>query len=64
MFLITAKSLAMIQLHQHYRNAILPYGGGIYDQPNAYIEAMQIIDGRLSKIVLERLEKKDAQKLR
>lgn len=63
-FLVSDKSMSLLLLHQHYRNAILPYAGGIYDQPNIYIEAMAIIDSRVAKIALERLEKKGAKKLR
>lgn len=33
-----------IGLHTHYRNGFLPFRGGLMEQPNAYIEAMQIID--------------------
>jgi len=35
---------SLLRLHSHYRNSVLPFSGGLYDQPNYYLEAMEIID--------------------
>lgn len=43
---ITPLSNQFIRLFLHYKNNILPFVGGIYDQSNAYIEAMEIIDSQ------------------
>lgn len=37
-------SFNMIRLHNHYKNNVLPFSGGLLDQPNIYIEAMEAID--------------------
>jgi len=41
--LITALSTKYIKLYFHYSNGVLLKGGGIDDQPQQYIEAMEII---------------------
>lgn len=33
----------MLRLFQHYRHQLLPSAGGLLDQPNNYIESMEII---------------------
>jgi len=42
--MVTAQSVSFIDLFLHYRNNILPFAGGILDQPNGYMQAMQTID--------------------
>lgn len=42
--MVTSRSWLLLRLHGHYQNHILPFGGGLFDQPNAYIRAMEIID--------------------
>jgi len=34
----------LFELYQHYKKGILLVGGGLLDQPNAYLEAMDIIE--------------------
>lgn len=34
-----------MQLHRHYRNHHLAYAGSLLEQPNVYLEAMELIDG-------------------
>jgi len=38
-----------IRLYRHYKNGVLPYGGGLLNQPNTYIEAMDTIEARLEQ---------------
>lgn len=42
--MVTEHSHALLRLWRHYRAGILPYSGGIMNQPTAYIEAMELID--------------------
>lgn len=42
--MITDTSLSYLTLYRHYKNNILPFGGGIMDQPYKYRLAMEIID--------------------
>ncbi|MDH5394533.1 MAG: hypothetical protein OEY11_15215 [Gammaproteobacteria bacterium] len=42
--MITAESHYFIKLYQHYKNGVLPMPGSLLQQPNAYIEAMDILD--------------------
>ena len=37
-----------IDLYQHYQSRILPYAGGVLDQPAAFMRAMQIIQDQSS----------------
>ena len=34
----------MIREHTHYKNGLLPFAGGTYDQPAIFMQAMAIID--------------------
>lgn len=43
-YLITGYSSYLLQLFAHYRRGILPFGGGLFDQPNRYVEAMYLIE--------------------
>lgn len=43
--MVTEGSKFMLRLYRHYQNNILPFGGGILDQPNIYVQAMELIDG-------------------
>ncbi len=36
-------ALQMLDDFTHYQNSILPFGGGRYDQPNIFMQAMSII---------------------
>ena len=38
-----------MRLHRHYLNGVLPFSGGLLDQPNTYIQAMEVIDARVSE---------------
>ena len=58
--LINDRSLQLLMLHQHYKNGVLPYAGGIFDQYNVFVQGMSIIDDRSAKILMERMR---AQKL-
>lgn len=41
---VTEYSMAMRKLYRHYRNHILPFPGALLEQPNPYLECMEILD--------------------
>ena len=43
--LINEFSRECLRLYRHYKNGVLLHGGGIYDQPRKYMQAMAVIDG-------------------
>ncbi len=45
--MVTSKSLGFLKMYTHYKNRLLPYSGGILDQPYSYIRAMEIIESEL-----------------
>jgi hypothetical protein len=51
--MITPQSMALIALYRHYQNRCLPYAGGLLDQPNAYTEAMQLLDQQFNELKAE-----------
>ncbi len=55
--MITPDSYFLLRLHGHYKNALLPYSGGVLDQPNFYLEAMEILSEREGKILAEKAER-------
>jgi len=51
--MITDFSRALLRLYAHYKNQLLPFAGGLYDQPNLYTEAMETIDAHKARIESE-----------
>jgi hypothetical protein len=56
--MITPFSSQIMDLLQHYRQGRFPLGGGVLDQPNAYLEAMRVVENRLATIEKEQREKR------
>lgn len=46
--LVTPKSATLLRLYRHYQNRLLPFAGGILDQPAQYQQAMELIEGALN----------------
>jgi hypothetical protein len=40
----------MLRMHGHYQQNLLPFAGGLLDQPNHYLESMEIIEGARAKV--------------
>jgi len=47
--LITEQTLKVIPLYRHYKNGLLPAGGGILDQTPQFLRAMEIIDAAVGE---------------
>lgn len=54
--MITAGSHEFMRLYTHYKNNILPFAGGLYDQPAAWRDAMEIIEATQARVMRERNE--------
>lgn len=54
--MITPESHLWLRLHRHYRGHILPRAGGILDQPNKYVEAMEALSSTFNKIERDQME--------
>jgi hypothetical protein len=54
----------MLRLYQHYKLGYLPFSGGVLQQPNKFLEAMEVISATIGGIERDRFEqmKKDAEK--
>jgi hypothetical protein len=46
--MINPESRQLLRLYDHYKNNLLPFAGGILDQPQKFLTAMRTIDGYLS----------------
>jgi len=55
--MITPASRLMLRLYGHYKARLLPHAGGLLDQPNYYIEAMEILAERDAKVQSEMVER-------
>lgn len=44
--MVTDQSWALLRLARHYRNHYLPFAGGLMEQPNLFLQAMEILDVR------------------
>jgi len=41
--MITEESDFFLKMHKHYKNGIMLKTGGLLDQPNKYLEAMELM---------------------
>ena len=48
--MITPFSWFMIELYGHYQNRLLPFSGGVLEQPAIYVEAMRTLDSTFNRI--------------
>jgi hypothetical protein len=55
--MITPASHLLVRLFQHYKRRIMPMAGGLFDQPNYYVEAMEILSERDALIQSEMAER-------
>jgi len=55
--LISPLSYKLLSLYKHYDKQLLPFSGGVLDQPNIYIEAMEIIGDTLAEIAREKAKR-------
>lgn len=51
--MITPLSNQLMRLYSHYKNQLLPFSGGLYDQPAVYAEAMELIDAHQARVLSE-----------
>lgn len=42
--MVTEASTTLVKLYGHYKNRLLFVEGGLMNQPNTYLEAMEIIE--------------------
>jgi hypothetical protein len=42
---VTEQDVWLLEMYAHYKNGVLPFAGGLFNQPNLYVEAMGVIDG-------------------
>ena len=56
-WVVNEESVEYWKLYAHYDNGYLLYAGGVYDQPAKYLEAMGIIEARITKIRNQQLER-------
>lgn len=56
--MITPQSRFLLRMHEHYKHRILPYKGGLLDQPHYYAEAMEHLSAREAVIQGELAEKR------
>jgi hypothetical protein len=54
--MISEWSRLMVRLWGHYRQHVLPFAGGLMDQPASFMEAMEIIEGTNNRLQQEKLE--------
>jgi hypothetical protein len=55
--MITPQTHFLLRLFSHYKNAVLPYAGGLLDQPHFFAEAMEILAGRSGELDAELAER-------
>ena len=50
----TAESAALLRLYPYFEKGILPFAGGLLDQPNGVVQAMDIIRARVNENAAKR----------
>lgn len=59
--MITSMSNQYLRMHRHYSNGFLAQAGGVCDQPNLYLEAMELLDSTFNKIESDKLRRETAR---
>lgn len=54
--MITPRTRFLLRMYAHYKNGLLPMGGGVLEQPNYFAEAMEILSERDSLILAEKVD--------
>ncbi|MFP4560983.1 MAG: hypothetical protein ACLFQ3_06625 [Thiohalorhabdus sp.] len=47
--MVTEQSTGYLRLYNHYERSVLPYSGGLLQQPAAYLEAMEVIESAVNE---------------
>ncbi len=55
--MITEQTRFLLRQYAHYKSRVLPYAGGMLEQPNYYAEAMEIIAVHDAQLQAELAEK-------
>ena len=58
---LTPETLWLVRLWRHYRSGFLLRAGGLADQPNRYLEAMEILSGEVDRKQAEAMRRKAAR---
>lgn len=56
--MITQESRFLLRLHEHYRRGLLAREGGILEQPNYYLEAMELLAEQEAQLKAEMEERR------
>lgn len=48
--MITEESRQLMKAYAHYKNQLLPFAGGMLDQPAIFGEAMELIDNQVARL--------------
>ncbi len=48
--IITPFTWYLIRLYGHYKNGYMLFSGGVIDQPQKYMQAMELIDREINKV--------------
>jgi hypothetical protein len=59
--MITPASHFLTKLYRHYKAGVLPYAGGLLEQPAYYAEAMDILAGIEARLAAELAERQRAE---
>lgn len=51
--MVTEREIEMLRFYQHYKQNRLPLAGGLLDQPNNYLEAMETIAAAVANVKLD-----------
>lgn len=56
--MITVESRFLLRLYEHYKNCLLPRAGGVLEQSNYFLEAMEILSERERLLTMELEERR------
>ena len=49
--MVTEQDIWLLEMYAHYKNGVLPFAGGLLNQPNIYVEAMGVIDDYARSVI-------------
>ncbi|MCB0218848.1 MAG: hypothetical protein KDH09_04080 [Chrysiogenetes bacterium] len=47
--MVTSEEWKLVSLYRHYKNGFLPCQGGLYDQPQIFLDSMATMESQIEK---------------
>ncbi len=60
--MISQESYGLLKLYDHYTNGVMPFAGGLLNQPNLFMDAMTHIGHMRTRATNDRVKKENERR--